>query len=264
MELVGGHNMAAKAIQEELILQGQKADMIEYLEIINPKLKDGVNNLYLKSTKKEGKIFKNIYKLGELYEKTKLKSPVYWVNSLSKKKLYKYIKDNEYNYVVTTHLFAAQALTAVKKKENIHFLQIATDYVSIPFWSETNPDYFVVPSEELENDFIEKGIPKDKLVPLGIPVCKEYREKLDKDKCKEELNLDVNQKYVLILNGSMGFGNVTEIVKKLLAETNDINYIVSSGNNKELLKELNNIQEEDDRLIVLPFKKDLSKFMRSS
>ena len=176
----GGHNSAAIAIQEKFLNRGIEADFIEYLEIINEKVKDQVNKLYINSTKGEGKIFKTVYHLGELYEKTKLKSPIYQLNSLNKNKLYKYIIDNNYDYVITTHLFPTQALTAIKKNNEVHFIAVATDYVSIPFWEETNPDYFVVPSRDLEGDFVKKGIDRNKLLAFGIPVreayTKEYNE----------------------------------------------------------------------------------------
>lgn len=50
----GGHNSAAKAIQETLIQKGIQADFIEYLDIINPKLKNRINTLYIDSTKQNG------------------------------------------------------------------------------------------------------------------------------------------------------------------------------------------------------------------
>ena len=151
----GGHNSAAKAIKENLEEKGLYVDFVEYLDIVNPKIRKEVNNLYIKTTKGNGKIFKVVYKLGEMYQKTNLKSPVYALNFLNKKRLYQYIVENEYKYIITTHLFAAQALTAIKKEHDIKFTQVATDYVCIPFWEETNPDYFIVPHEELEKDFIE-------------------------------------------------------------------------------------------------------------
>ncbi len=260
----GGHNTAAKAIQEELISRNIKTDFIEYLEIIDPKLKDEINNLYIKSTHKNGKVFKKVYGLGKIYEKTKLKSPVYFLNSLNKEKLYDYIINNKYDFVVTTHLFAAQALTAIKKEHHIHFMQVATDYVSIPFWEETNPDYFVIPSKELEADFIEKGMKKQKLVALGIPVRKQFRDKYDKNEAKKSLNLDVNKKYVLILNGSMGFGNVKEITKKLLKNIEDVNFIISCGNNNKLFDVLNEEYKNNKRVIVLSYTNELGKYVASS
>ncbi len=260
----GGHNTAAKAIQEELLERNVKTDFKEYLEIINPKLKENINNLYIKTTKGNGKLFKRVYRLGEIYEKTKLKSPVYYFNSLNKNKLYDYIQDNDYNYVITTHLFAAQALTAIKKEHDIRFMQVATDYVSIPFWEETNPDYFVIPSKELESDFVKKGISKQKLLALGIPVKKQFRKQYDKKEMKKQLKLDINRKYILILNGSMGFGSVEKLTKKLLKNIKDVTFIISCGNNKKLLDSLNTKYKNDKRIIALPFTNELGKYMAIS
>ena len=122
------------------------------------------------------KFLKEYIACGELYQKTKLKSPVYSLNWLNRNKLYNYIEENSYDYIVTTHLFAAQALTAIKKEHDTHFVAIATYYVSIPFWEETNPDYFIIPNEDLKKDFMAKGIKKEKLLPLGIPFQRECSE----------------------------------------------------------------------------------------
>ncbi len=260
----GGHNSAAKAVQEELLSRNIKADFKEYLEIINPRLKDGINSLYIKSTNKNGKVFKTAYSLGKIYEKTKLISPVYVLNSLNKEKLYKYIKDNEYDFMITTHLFAAQALTAIKKEHRIHFMQIATDYVSIPFWKETNPDYFIIPSKELEEDFIKKGMKRQKLIPLGIPVMKQFRKQYDEKEIKKQLKMNINKKHILILNGSMGFGNVKEITQKLLENIENVTFIISCGNNKELFNALSKDYKDNKRIIVLPYTNELGKYIASS
>lgn len=261
----GGHNSAARAIQENLIEKGIEADFVEYLDIINSKIKDSVNHLYLKTTNRNGKVFKVVYRLGELYEKTKLKSPVYQLNRLNKKKLYQYIQENEYQYVVTTHLFAAQALTAIKKEHLIHFMQVATDYVSIPFWEETNPDYFVIPSKELEKDFQNKGIQTEKIVPLGIPVAKSYRQEYKIEECKKELNLKIDKKYILILTGSMGFGNIMQMVEELERNVKDVGLIISCGNNIKLLKDLRDKYGEDNQsVILLPYTEILSQYMKGS
>lgn len=259
-----GHNSAALAIQECLKGKGVQADFIEYLSIINPKIKNGVNKLYIKSTKGNGKAFKVVYHLGELYQKTKWKSPVYRLNKLNREKLYQYIVKGKYDYVVTTHLFAAEALTAIKREHSIHFMAIATDYVSIPFWEETNPDYFVIPNKELEQDFINRGIDKNKLIPLGIPVAKKYREKYEKNESKKDLNLKVNNRYVLILTGSMGFGNVVQMVKELLNEINDVIFIVSCGNNAKLLENMQSLYQKNQRIIILPYTNKISEYMKSS
>lgn len=260
----GGHNSAARAMQEELSRQGIQADFLEYLDIVNPKIKEKVNNIYLMSTLGEGQVFKQVYHLGEMYQKTKLKSPVYAINSLSKKRLYEYIKENEYDYIIATHLFAAQALTAIKKEHKINFISISTDYTCIPFFEEEDADYTIIPHKDLESDFVNRGFKKEKILPLGIPVAQQYSRKYDITQCKKELGLDENKKYVLILNGSMGFGNVDGILGKLISEIKDVNFIVSCGNNEKLLKTLKENYYDEDNVISLGYINNLSKYIASS
>lgn len=260
----GGHNSAAKAIQEDLIDKGIETDFIEYLDIVNQRVRNNVNKLYIHSTRENGKVFKVVYKLGEIYQKTNLKSPVYALNFLNKKRLYKYIIDNNYQYIITTHLFAAQSLTAIKKEHPIKFMAVATDYVCIPFWEETNPDYFVIPSEDLKEDFKNKGIPEKKLLLLGIPTAKAYRERYDKNEFKEKLKFDVNKKYVLILTGSMGFGNITDMIKKLHEDMKQVNFIVSCGHNEDLFNTLKEEYKNTKNVIILPYTDKISYYMKAS
>lgn len=261
----GGHNSAALAIKEELDRRNIDNKFKEYLEIINNKVKKYVNNLYIKSTGNNGKVFKAVYKLGELYRKTKIKSPVYALNSFSKRKLYEYIKENNFDYIVTTHLFAAQALTTIKKQHDIHFVAIATDYICIPFWEETDPDYYIIPSEELIKSFTDKGIKKEKLQIYGIPVSNNFSTDYNKEKELNELKLEKNKKYILILTGSMGFGDTTKVVQELLKKAdNEYRFLVSCGNNEKLLQTLNEKYKDNEKIITIPFTREIYKYMKVS
>lgn len=211
-----------------------------------------------------GKFLKVYIAYGELYQKTKLKSPVYSLNWLNRNKLYNYIEQNSYDYIVTTHLFAAQALTAIKKEHNIRFVAIATDYVSIPFWEETNPDYFIIPSEDLKKDFMAKGIKEEKLLPLGIPVQRECSEDYNKDNVRKELGLKLNEKYVLVLTGSMGFGNMKDLVKELVKGVKNCNFIISCGKNQKLFEELENTYKNNSNVQELPFTRKLNLYIKAA
>lgn len=257
----GGHNSAAKAVVEGLIANNVQANFKEYLEIINVKTSKMVNKLYIKSTTGKGRVFKRVYKIGVLYDKTKLISPVYSLNSLTKRKLYNYIKENNYDYIVTTHLFAAQALTAIKKKhKDIHFIEICTDYTYIPFWKETNPDYIVIPDKELEKDFINKGMNKKTIIPIGIPVAKAFSSELEREKCFADLKLDINKQYILIMTGSMGFGNTLEIIDKLSQNITQT-CLVLCGNNKRMKEEITE-KYHNNKVVAIGFTTKTSEYMK--
>ena len=74
------------------------------------------------------------------------------------------------------HLFPAETMTYMKKKKmlNEKTIAISTDYTCIPFWEETECDAYVIPHEIMMDEYIQRGIQKEKLYPLGIPVRKDF------------------------------------------------------------------------------------------
>lgn len=227
----GGHNSCAKYIASEFNKNGVICDVKDYMELAGEKASKRAEKIYLGSTKGKGNIFKTVYKLGELYNKTGIKSPVYGFNKMVVKNLNKFLDENGYDLAIGTHVFPCMALTELKKKKDIKFINVATDYECIPFWNETNPDIFVIPSEKLTNRFIEKGINKDILLPIGIPVASSFLE------VKGNILLPNDKDIILLTSGSMGFGEMEECVKKIL-ESIDAYLVVVCGSNEALKEKL--------------------------
>lgn len=250
----GGHNACAKYILEELKNNNIEAEFKDFYDIVNKKAKKLSEKLYLSTLNGNGKIFKVVYKLGELYSKTKLKSPVYSVNKLHKKKLYNYIIQNKIDLVITTHIFPALTLTAIKK---VPFLLVATDYTACPFMEEANPNYYVI-QNGIEKDFINKGIDEKKLLKTGIPVSSNFIKNA-KD-IRYNLNID-KEKTILIMLGSMGFGNINKIVNNLL-EIDNTKIIIVTGSNKELYNKLKKIKNK--KLITLGYVHNMNDLIYSS
>lgn len=252
----GGHNSCARYIEDELRRNNIEADFVNYLSLVGEKQEKKAVNLYLKSVSGKGNMFKFIYKIGELYNKTRIKSPVYLFNCINKKKVLNYIKDNNYDLVICTHLYPALCMTKIKKKYYIPLINVATDYECIPFWDETRPDDFIIPSELLVDSFVKKRVDKDVLKPLGIPVSTTFKNKTN------ELDLPNDKPKVLITSGSMGFGKMNNIVKLILNEITDIYLVVVCGNNKELYNSLKSIK--NDNLIIVGFTDKMSEYMHKS
>ncbi len=247
----GGHNACAKYIVSEFKKNNIECDFQNYLDLVGEKTASLIEKLYLDSTKGNGAIFKGVYKIGEIYNKTNIKSPVYLLNKLAKEKLYDYIKENNYDLMICTHLFPSMTLTEIKKEHPINFINVATDYECIPFWNETTPNYFVIPSKLLIKEFTKKGFKKKILLPLGIPVASDFKNV--KMKCDDT---------VLITSGSMGFGKMQELIEKLLNHFTDVKFVVICGNNEKLFNELKKINNPN--LIVKGFINNMNEYMQKS
>ncbi len=251
----GGHTSCAHYIASELKENHIECDVVNYLELIGEHAARIVEKLYLDSTKGWGTVFKGVYKIGEIYNKSNIKSPVYLLNKAAKEKLGKFIKDHKYTLVICTHLFPSMAITEIKKEEeDLKLINVATDYECIPFWNETNPDTFVIPSAKLNNAFINKGFDKYVLLPIGIPVASHFKEKKD--------SLHLPKDYVLITSGSMGFGHMKELITSILTQVKDYPIVVICGNNKKLEEELAMI--ENPNLTVVGYTKDMAEYIQKS
>ena len=112
----------------------------------------------------------------------------------------------------------------------------------------------------LEEKFKKKGIIPSILLPTGIPVSSRFIN--EAKNIKKDYNIK-NEKVILVMLGSMGFGNIKDILDDILKEDN-IKVLVVCGSNKKLLEELKTIN--NDKLIplgspkrVLPIKRTPSK-----
>lgn len=263
----GGHNAAGTAIAEELRLRGHHAVMINPYSLCDNKSEHIIDNIYISIVKTFPKAFGLIYGLGNLYRKLPFRSPVYHLNRLMLKNMQAYLKENPADIIIMPHLFPAEIITAMKNA-GIYpgiSLFIATDYTCIPFTEETDCDYYIIPSSDLKNEYTKRGIPKEKLMPFGIPCRFDFTASYSKSDAKKSLGLDESKKYILISGGSMGAGKVGLAIKILhdrFRNDKSICFIVICGSNKKLYSFIN--KHYNDNVIPLEFTGDIAKYMKAS
>ena len=94
------------------------------------------------------------------------KSPVYYINGRMAKYLDGYLREHPVDVLIMPHLYPAETITYMKRKGMKLPLTVAvmTDYTCIPFWEETDCDYYVLPHEALKKSCVRRGIPAEKLL----------------------------------------------------------------------------------------------------
>ena len=262
----GGHNAAGRAIKEELERRGHNVVMFDPYTLYSGTLSGIISNLYINIAQKTPHLFGLIYSIGNAYRKLPFKSPVYFFNHRAAVKLNKYLQNNHFDVIVTPHLYPAEMITQLKNMhKNIPLsIFIATDYVCIPFTEETDCDYYVIPTKESENDFIKRGIPKDKLLPFGIPVIKEFNKTISADEAKKVLGLNADTDYYLMTGGSIGAGSfksTAAYVHSYVSNRANSKMILICGNNDKLYKTMHSIYGNDS--IVLKSTKHMALYMKA-
>lgn len=242
-----GHNSSAKAIKLAMDARGGiESEVKDTLSLVSPDVSKNVSGIYIYSTRNS--LFEKAYKLGTLVSdfETSFKSPVYMANKLYAKQLYDYIVNGGYDAVVCTHLFPAEALTALKRNANLSVpvLFVMTDYTCIPFLPETELEAYVIPHEDLIEEFVEKGLPREKLYPFGIPVDEQrFLDRTGRTQARQELMSDLlsglagsatDGRWFLVMGGSMGFGNMGGLISCVLEKSSPEDRLICvCGRNEE-------------------------------
>ena len=268
----GGHNAAGMAMKEYLEAQGHQVDFPDYLSLAGERVSKTVGRIYVKTVQKAPKIFGAVYKIGDTVSRHIKKSIVYYANTGMDEYLREYLEKKEYHVILVPHLFPAETLTSMKRRGIKLPLVIAvgTDYTSIPFWGETDCDYYVVPSEEVGEEFIQAGIPKQKLLPYGIPVSSAYSRQMDREEAVKRIFAGrafdrKDGKIYLVVGGSMGAGNISQLVKELKKRswTHDC-ILVVCGSNHKLEEKLRQEFEAEQNIFIYGWTNEMPVFMQGA
>lgn len=259
-----GHNAAGKAVKEAAELRGHSADMLDMFLLSGKRTSHAVGGAYVSLVKHIPRFFGFIYKLGLLISSSRRKSPVYYANAMMGRKLCAYLADHSYDVIVTPHLYPAETMTWMKKKHllSLPTLAIGTDYTCIPFWEETNLDCYVIPHEDLTDEYIKRGVPKEKLLPYGIPVRQSFVQTVDRFTARNKCGLPQDVPIYLVMSGSMGFGKLAVFSAELALHCRDGEHIIIiCGTNEKMRKILKKEFRFNNRVHVLGYTEYVSLYM---
>ena len=263
----GGHDAAGRAIAEELSCRGHRVAMLNPYTLHSTALAERINRVYITMAQKAPELFGLVYHAGQLYRKLPFRSPVYFANGAMVPVLQAYLEHHHTDVILMPHVFPAEILTNMKQRglEIPATIFVATDYVCIPFTEETDCDAYVIPSETLAEDFVNRGIPAEKLHPLGIPTSCSFRTGESKAAARERLGLEPDRPYVLVTGGSMGGGKIARVIDFLLScakELPQTGFLIICGSNERLAQQLRRMQLPN--VTVLGYTNEMAGYMRAA
>lgn len=234
-----GHNQTAQVLCDCFNQEGIECGYIDSLKYINPLLSESVSKIYLMSTKSIPKIYGKIYRRFENRPVDDMHGLPKLTNNILARALLKKIHSESPDFIICTHVFAALLVTALKGyiKDDIMTVGIVTDFTIHPYWEDTHLDYYVTPNEGLNIQAKKKGIDEKKILPFGIPISPKFSKKLDRAEACKLLGIE-NKRTILVMSGSMGFGNVIDEIKALDRVEDDFQIITICGNNRKLKKHI--------------------------
>ncbi len=265
-----GHNSAAKAVKHYFDRAGDECVMVDALSFVSPKISRLVCAGHVFIYRHVPNMFDIVYNGAEVFAKketSKHDTVIFKLLALGAHKLYEFIRDGGYDRIVCFHPFAAQMLTKVCRDNadiNMQTYLIATDYTCSPGAGESVLDAYITPHEMVEDEFTGRGVPKWKIVPLGIPINPTYASLPDRAEARESLGLSLDERVIVLMFGSMGCGPIEKTAEKMAAGTQDDEVLyIMCGRNEKLKKSLEHLSE-NPRVHVLGFRSDMPSFMAAA
>ncbi|MCL2568624.1 MAG: galactosyldiacylglycerol synthase [Oscillospiraceae bacterium] len=235
-----GHNTSARAIEESFHAQGADAVVLDMYKHISSILYNVVDKGYLLSLRHFPRQFGHAYSTAERPIPSKILS-VLNSNRLLASLLAGFFRDYKPDLILTTHVFAAQVLDVLKQQGHLDvpIMGVMTDYCIHPFWEAVpSVDYIVTANELTHFAAIRRGIAKERLLPFGIPVSARFTRRGCKRAARQKLGLPEDKTTLLLMGGSMGYGDMPHNVIQIDAMGEDYQLACITGKNERLGKEL--------------------------
>ena len=263
-----GHNSCAQALKEVFEAHGDSCEIVDALRFISSRVSRFISGwhegMYRHMPSMFGWGYRRSEKHPAVFDK---QSTAHKILTTGTERLYEFLYREQYDVVICTHVFPALMLTDVLKNQPLPLTSalVATDYTCTPSTGESQLDYYFIPDESLISDFVQSGVPKEKLIVSGIPVRQPFLSHRLKEDAKVLLGIRPEQKHLLLMCGSMGCGPITKITRRLMRSLReDMVLTIVCGSNTRLYKRLYKIIPDTQNVRVLAYTDQVALLMDGS
>ncbi|MDP4108860.1 MAG: glycosyltransferase [Bacillota bacterium] len=246
----GGHLATARAMEDMFKKKGADVKVIDIYRYINRFLYSIIDKGCAFSTSKTPDIFGAVYSYLEKRNEPETEFDIMQlVNALCAFRFESFIENLNPDAIICTHVFAAQIVNELKKKNKIEApaVGIITDYTIHPYWGSVSYiEHINLASEMLVYHAVKRGIKKERITAFGIPVGPKFCEKKEKTEARRILNLPLHGKTVLVMSGSLGQADMLDMSRQISRAGQDITQLLVCGKNKRLFTKLCKYKDENN------------------
>lgn len=269
-----GHNSAARAIAEYFGARGSSCQIEDGLAFMGR----SHNALICKSHVFLYRSLPRVYGAGYRFEEHQARRQRYQEKLNAKvrrrkrrmpkprRSLRALLNSGRFDAVICVHVFAARLVSELRLSGQVRIpaFFLATDYTCSPGVNQLDMDAWFIPHSNLIAEFADYGIPREKILPTGIPVRAAFLEKCSRTEARQALKLPEDARIAILSSGSMGAGPMGRMVLALVeALPEDVRLVVICGNNHALEHTLRGLVHSS-KLIVVGYTERMPDYMAAA
>lgn len=257
-----GHDQIAKALKVELHHKGHDAKIINTFQSFHPMFHKVLLQSYVSALKMTPNLWGGIYYLTRDIRLYKIFDRL---GTVFQERLLSLIEENKPPFIITTHYFAAAFLANLKKKGkcNLPLYTIITDLVMHPIYFRNEIDGYFTACDHLDEFAKQYNTPIEKFYQTGIPIRKIASLGRRKSDIRKELNLDKNQKTVLIAGGGLGLTKFDKVVYSLREFKETLQILCMTAHNEKAKEKVKHIKTHHN-VKVYGFTDEFTKYLCAS
>ncbi len=248
-----GHHQASIAVEKAVLSTAPDTEVlnINAFKYTNPVMEKITHKAYLQIIKKRPEIWGYLYDNPDVVKKTeRLRN---FVDTRGSRKIEGLIKRFEPDAIACTQAFPCGL--AAKYKETHHLdlplVGILTDYAPHTYWIHGGVDVYIVPSDEIGQALIKKGILPKKIKAFGTPIDPIFETPLDKREICGKLGFSPGRPVILVMGGTHGIGPDERLIRALDDSPGDFQIAVITGVNKKLFKKITGMERSFRKKIIV-------------
>lgn len=123
-------------------------------------------------------------------------------------------------------------------------IAVITDYDVHPVWAKLPCDMWVVGHSDQAHQLVQLGLDRLETAAFGIPIDLAFKKPLDRDQLMARMGLTSNRRTILLMGGSVGFGELDQVVQELLKSKVPLQILAIAGKNERVKTQLEQIRAE--------------------
>jgi UDP-N-acetylglucosamine:LPS N-acetylglucosamine transferase len=230
-----GHWSASQSLRQQLLhnFPDAKVEVEDFLTFAVPNLADAMYKGFNLVVTHGSHLFNMYYKLTAMGHPD-ARPPF---EGLLLDKMTELLHQHRPDAVIATHPLCAQVVSLLKEKAGVKgkygldlpLITCVTDVSSHPEWINQNTDCYMVPSREIREQLIQKGVDPEVICVTGIPVREEFHKIQSGKGEKREL---------LIMGGGLGLLPKSADFYESLNAIPDTHTTIITGRNEKLYHRL--------------------------
>ncbi len=260
-----GHHSAALAIKKAILLKDPDCVClcVNAFKYIFPIAERVIHLIYLSVIKRVPIIWESMYDNQKLF--AKMGNIKNWIHNIAVKRLKRLLDGFLPDVIVCTQAFPCGIVADYKRVyfSEIPLIACLTDFVPHSFWVYDSINYYIVPCDKSRDLLIEKGVPKEKIQPLGIPIDPKFAQNPDKRELFANLGLQPDIPVIMIMGGGHGLGPIKDIIYELESADRQLQLIVVCGINLKLYHWINKTSFKN-RILNFKFTDQIDRLMSIS